>query len=269
MDLDGRTALITGGGSGLGRAIAERLARDGADTVILTLPAPAFGTEVKHFADSAEAGETAERVRALGRRAAVVEGDVASGPDLDRAVAAAQTFGGVDILVNNAATNARQRLLDHDEQTWRRVLDVNLTGAFLAIRACLSDMITRGFGRIVSIASTDAHQGAAGYAAYCASKHGLLGLSRSLAKEVDGLDITANTISPSWLNTPSARLHLRLAADERGVSVEQELAELTETLPQRRLIDVEEVAAVVSFLCGSEGRAIHGADVLVTAGAAR
>src|ERR1700754_921881 len=148
--LDGRVALVTGGASGLGRAIVERLAAAGADVVVLTLPRAAGPGEIKHFASPGEVEEVRVAVERLGRRFVAVEGDAAVPADVERVVAEADGLGGVDVLVNNAATNCHHPVAGHDVDAWRRVIDVNLIGPFLLMRACLSGMHARRFGRIIS-----------------------------------------------------------------------------------------------------------------------
>lgn len=235
--------------------------------MILTRPAPEVDGELRHFSGQEEVEALRAAIGALGGRLAVVEGDVASAQDIQRAVDAAVSLGGsVEILVNNAATDCLHPVIGHDETLWRRVVEVNLVGAFLAIRSVLPMMIERGFGRIISIASTAAHAGSAGYSAYCASKHGLLGLHRALVHEIRADDVTVNTISPSWIDTPSARLHIRCQADRAHTTYEEYLAGILREMPQQRLIRPDEVASLVAFLCGHEGTGIHGTDILLTGG---
>lgn len=265
--LEGFVALVTGGLSGLGLASAVRLARDGADIVVLTLAAPAVDGELKHFEEGG-ADQARRLIEGEGRRLLVVEGDAASRDDLERAADVSKELGGVDVLVNNAATNCYHTLVGHDEALWRRVLEVNLVGPALASQIFLPQMLERGFGRIVSVASTNAHIGSAGYTAYCASKHGLLGLTRALALEIAGSGVTANTVSPSFLDTPSSRMHLDRHAEMEGVTSEEMYARIVADLPQGRFIRPEEVAAAVSFLCGREAESVNGADLPVTGAAA-
>lgn len=269
--LAGRTALVTGGATGVGRAIVDRLAADGAGVVVLTLATPVVPDEVKHFAAAGALDRLRDAATAWSGGLRIVEGDAADPAAIDRAVLAAAELGPtpVDILVLNAATNTVHDVVDHPVETWQRVLDVNVTGPFLAIRACLPGMLARRRGRIVGIASTDAHAGAAGYAAYCASKHALLGLLRSVSQEVEGTDIGVVSVSPSWIDTPSARLHLARDAAARGISEDEAVAGLLATLPQRRLIPPEEVAEVIAFAVSDAGRSMHGSDISLTGGATR
>jgi 3-hydroxybutyrate dehydrogenase len=266
-ELEGRVALVTGGASGLGRAICLELAARGADIVILTLRKPKVSGEIKHFAGAAEAAELQAGIERLGRRFVQVEGDAADAADVDRAVSAAEAMGGVGILVNNAATNCYHVVEGHDVDAWRRVIDVDLLGPFLAIRACLPGMNARRYGRIVSIGSTNAHQGSSGYSAYCAAKHGLLGLHKAVALEVDARYVTLTTVSPGWVDTPSARLHMETVAADRGITTEAYLDAEIKRQPQQRIIAASEIAKVVAFVVGSDGRLIHDADIRATGGA--
>jgi NAD(P)-dependent dehydrogenase (short-subunit alcohol dehydrogenase family) len=260
-----RRVLITGGASGIGRAIATAFAERGAEVVILSPAELAHADEVKYFAGAVEASGFIEDLRARGFAMHLVEGDAAQSAAIERAVALADSLGGVDVLICNAATNTIHSLLDHDPELWRRIIDVNLIGPFLAIRACLPGMLARGFGRIVSILSVAAHDGLPGYSAYCASKHGLLGLHRAAAREVERADVTLATVSPGLVDTPSAHMHHELAACTRGIAYEQLLADALAESHQQRLIAPEEVADLVVYVCRC-GQSLHGADVPITAG---
>ncbi len=269
--LKGRAAVVTGGASGLGRAIALRLARAGADVCIMSLSRERVRLspgEVKYFAPVGEIEKTRGEVEAHGVRGIGLDGDVSLAPDVERMVrAAVDTFGRLDILINNAATNVVHTVLGHDDDAWRRVIDVNLTGPYLCARAALPHMVAGGWGRIVSIASTNAHIGSVSYSAYAASKHGLLGFNRSLALEVAEHRITANTVSPASIETPSAQMHFRKWAEEKGISVEEVREQFQSGYPQKRFIQPEEVADLVCYLCREEARAINGEDIRITTGA--
>jgi len=269
--LAGRAAAVTGGASGLGRAIALRLARAGADVCIMSLSRERVRLspgEVKYFAPVDEIEKAREEIEALGVRGIGLDGDVSLAPDVERMVrAAVDAFGRLDILINNAATNVVQTVLGHDDDAWRRVIDVNLTGPYLCARAALPHMVANRWGRIVSIASTNAHVGTASYSAYAASKHGLLGFNRSLALEVAGHRITANTVSPGAIETPSAQMHFRKWAEDAGVSYEAMRERYMSEYPQKRFIQPEEIADLVGYLCREEARAINGEDIRITTGA--
>src|SRR2546427_9696300 len=269
--LSRRVALITGGASGIGRAIALRLAQEGTDICILSLSrdrVQLLPGELKYFASSDELVETRRAIEAFGARALAIEGDVSVASAVARVVASTiEEFGRLDILVNNAATSCVQPVVGHNDESFHRVLEVNLFGAYLCAKAVLPHMISGGWGRIISIASTSAHVGAANYSAYTASKHGLLGFSRSLALEVAQHNITVNTISPGIVETPSAPLHMGKWAEQAGLSLDEMRQRWMNDYPQKRFILPEEIAALVSYLCKDEARAINGEDIRVTTGA--
>ncbi len=269
--LKGRTAVVTGGASGIGRAIALRMARAGADVCVLSLNRERVSLlpgELKYFASSSDLVETQKAVEALGSRCLAVEGDVSSAADAGRMVSAVmETLGRMDILVNNAATCCVQNVVDHDDTAFLRVLAVNLFGAYLCAKAALPHMIAGAWGRIISIASTSAHVGAAGYAAYTASKHGLLGFSRCLALELAGNNITVNTISPASVETPSTPLHVHRWAEQAGISDEEARERIRNEYPQKRFITPDEVADLACYLCRDEARGINGEDIRLTTGA--
>jgi NAD(P)-dependent dehydrogenase (short-subunit alcohol dehydrogenase family) len=158
-------------------------------------------------------------------------------------------------------------VLGHDDASFVRVIMVNLFGAYLCAKAVLPHMISGGWGRIVSIASTSAHVAAESYSAYTASKHALLGFSRCLALEVAQHNITVNTISPATVETPSTPLYMGRSAEQAGLTLEEMRKRWLKGYPQKRFVQPEEIAALVSYLCKDEARAINGEDIRVTTGA--
>ncbi len=269
--LQGRAAIVTGGASGLGRAIALRLAQEGADVCLMSLSQQRVRLapdEIKYFASVDEIQKTRREVEALGVRCVALDGDISAVADVEHMVrSTVESFGRLDILVNNAATDVVHTVLGHSDEAWMRVINVNLVGTYLCVRAALPAMIANGWGRIISIGSTNAHIGTASYSAYAASKHGLLGFNRSLAQEVAGHHITANTVSPGALETPSAEMHIRKWAEDAGVSYEAMRERYMSEYPQKRFIPPEEVADLVFYLCREEARAINGEDIRITTGA--
>ena len=269
--LEGRAAIVTGGASGLGRAIALGMAARGADVCIMSLSnrrVKRVAGEVKYFADVDEIDATRREIREMGVRCIGLDGDVSSPADAEDMVhRTVRTFGRLDVLVNNAATNVIHPILSHDNRAWRRVVDVNLFGPYLCARYALPHMIENGWGRFVSIGSTNSHIGTSKYSAYAASKHGLLGFSRSLALEVARHGITANTVSPAAIETPSGEMHLQRWAKDQGLSPEAMRREVMKSYPQGRFLRPEEIADLVVYLCREEARGINGEDIRVTTGA--
>lgn len=270
-NLKGRAAIVTGGASGLGRAIALALAQAGADVCIMSLSqerVQLVADEVKYFAPLSQIEETRQAIEALGVRCIGFDGDISAVADVERMVrVTVEHFGRLDILVNNAATDVVHPVLGHSDESWIRVIHVNLIGAYLCVRAALPHLITQSWGRIISIASTNAHVGTAEYSAYAASKHGLLGFNRSLALEVAEHNITANTISPGFVETPSAQMHVRKFAEKAGISFEEMRRRFMNEYPQKRFIPPEEIGDLVVYLCRDEARSINGEDIRITTGA--
>ena len=271
-ELSDRTALVTGGASGIGRSIALGLARCGANIALMSMSGDnprRLSAELKHFASDAELETTRKDICAHGSKCLTFEGDVASEEDVARMVQeTAEAFGGIDVLVNNAATNCVHPVHEHDNRAWKRVIDVNLYGAYLCARETLPFMLRAKWGRIISIASTNAHVGTPEYSAYAASKHGLLGFNRSLALEIAEHGVTANTISPGIVETPSGALHLGKWAERERITTTELRERFLESYPAKRFIAPEEIADLVCFLCDTRAAAINGEDIAITTGAA-
>lgn len=271
MTLLGRAAIVTGGASGLGRAIALHFARLGVNVCIMSLSRQRVrpvAAELKHFASLDEISQTKTEIEAAGVRCVALDGDISDPDDVRQMVAQTLTaFGRLDILVNNAATDVVHPVRDHPDEAFLRVIHVNLIGVFRCVREALPHLIAGGWGRIISIASTNAHLGTANYSAYCASKHGLLGFNRALALEVAAHNITANTISPGFVETPSALLHIERFAQQAGLSADEMRAQFLRAYPQNRFLDPDEIAALAAFLCTDAARGINGEDIKVTTGA--
>ena len=225
--------------------------------------------ELKHFASASELETTRTDICALGGQCLKFEGDVASEEDVARTVQeTARAFGGIDVLINNAATNCVHPVHEHDNQTWKRIIDVNLYGAYLCTREALPFMLRAKWGRIISIASTNAHVGTPEYSAYAASKHGLLGFNRSLALEIAEHGVTANTISPGIVETPSGALHLGKWAEREQIPTTELRERFEQNYPAKRFIAPREIADLVCFLCDTRAAAINGEDIAITTGAA-
>ena len=268
--LSGRVAWITGGASGIGRAVAEALAEAGADVAVGSLLTGTDPGALSYLPDESELRAVERAAQARGARTFAAGLDVRSTQSVsvfhERCVAA---LGPVDLLVNAAGIGGSEPVAAHREETWVATVDVNLTGAFRTIRACLPSMLERHFGRIVNIASTAASVGAPGFAAYCASKAGLLGLTRCVALEGAAGGVTCNTISPGQVDTASTRLSFETWRKETGIdmTLAQYKSSWETSLPQGRLIEAAEIGLVAAFLCRADAHGISGADVTV-AGAA-
>ncbi|WP_038684359.1 3-oxoacyl-[acyl-carrier-protein] reductase [Rubrobacter radiotolerans] len=240
----GRVALVTGGGRGIGRAVAVKLAEAGADVA------------VTYRSNDAEAEKTAAAVRKQGRKCELYKGDVASAEDVERIFASVKdSFGRLDILVNNAGITRDNLLMRMKEREFDEVIETNLKGAYLCTKAAIRPMIRARWGRIVNITSVVGISGNAGQANYAASKAGVIGLTKSVARELANRNITVNAVAPGYVET---ELTASLPDDVK----EQILAQT----PLGRFAHAEEVAASVAFLCGEEAGYITGQTLAVDGG---
>jgi 3-hydroxybutyrate dehydrogenase len=269
-EVTSRVAVITGGASGIGRAIALRLARAGCNVAVISLTRERVTlrpSEMKYFPPGEELLQVQAAVEALGQRCLAMDGDITVPADLEQLVQRTlEAFGRLDILVNCAATSCVHPVLEHPRETWQRVIDVNLVGAFNCVQAVLPHLLRNGWGRVINIGSTAASAGFPGYSAYCAAKHGLLGFTRALAAELASTTVTANMVSPATVETPSSPIFARYFAEQEGKSYEAKWQEMLQAYPQQRLITPEEVAELVYYLTRDEARAINGEDLRITMG---
>jgi len=243
-------AVITGAGGGIGAATADALSAQGARLTLI--------------------GRDLEKLR---RTAASIDGafcataDVSDAGQVRRALdQARERHGPIDILVNNAGVAPSAPFLKVDDAQWRRTLAVNLDGPFFCARDALPDMLAAGWGRIVNVASTAGLKGYAYVAAYCASKHALVGLTRALAQEVARRGVTVNAVCPGFTDTEITEQSISQIVDTTALDAEQARAALTAHNPQARLIAPAEAAAAIAWLCTQGASAVNGATISVSGG---
>lgn len=250
MQLKGRTALVTGGNSGIGLAIAQRLAREGADLVINGIEPAADGR--LHC----------ERLAtAHGVRAHYLQADLRDPAQIEHLIhQSRQSLGSLDILVNNAGIQHVSPIEQFPTDVWNAMLAVNLSAAFHTIRLALPGMRERGWGRIVSIASISGLRGRAGKSAYNATKHGLIGLTKTVALELAQTDVTCNAICPGWVRTALVQRQVDALAKQEGLDDESATRKLLGLRqPSGRFVTTEQVAALAAFLCSEEAQEVRGA----------
>ena len=254
MALRGRRALVTGGGLGIGKATALALARAGADVAVAART-------------RAEVDQVAEEARTLGVRAVALTADVGKGEDVKALFRSArETLGGIDILVNGAGIAPTAPFAKTPDDLWHSVLAVNLSGVFFATREALPEMAERGWGRIVNVASVAGKTAMPYIAAYSASKHGVLGLTKVAALEVATSGVTVNAVCPGYVDTPMVEAGIATIVAKTGQKAADIRRRLEEASPQKRMVSSEEVAALVVFLCGDEARGITGQGLNVDGG---
>ncbi|AVX30597.1 3-oxoacyl-[acyl-carrier-protein] reductase [Carboxydocella thermautotrophica] len=244
MVLENKVALVTGASRGIGRAIALAFAQAGADVVV-------------NYSGSADAAQAVvDEIKAMGRRARAVQADVSQPEQVENMVnQVLSDFGRIDILVNNAGITRDGLLLRMKREDWQRVIDINLTGVFLCTKAVLKPMMKQRSGRIINITSVIGLTGNAGQANYAAAKAGIIGFTKSVAREVGSRGITCNAIAPGFIQT-----------DMTGVLGEKVREELLAQIPLERLGQPEDVAAVALFLAGPAASYITGQVINVDGG---
>jgi NAD(P)-dependent dehydrogenase (short-subunit alcohol dehydrogenase family) len=254
VTLQGKTAVITGGGRGIGAAVARALAAEGAAVMVAARKA-------------AEVEAVADELRAAGARAEAEVCDVTAPSQVAAlAEAAAGRLGPVDILVNNAGVAPSAPLRSIRLPDWERTFAVNTTGTFLCTQTFVPGMVERGWGRVVNVASIAARAGAAYIAAYAASKHAVLGFTRSVAAELAPSGVTINAVCPGYVDTGMTEESVARIMAKTGLPREKAMAAILKMNPQGRLLEPEEVAYLVVCLCDPRARGVNGQALVLDGG---
>lgn len=246
MTLENKTAIVTGGSRGIGRAICLALAKEGANVVTC-------------YANGADAAnETVKLCEELGVKAKAVKADVASSEDVNNMIDMVKAeFGSIDILVNNAGITKDNLMLKMTEDDFAQVIDTNLKGAFLFTKGVSKIMLKQRAGKIINISSVVGVRGNAGQVNYSASKAGLIGMTKSVAKELASRGITCNAVAPGFIET-----------DMTAKLPEAVVEEMLKTVPMKSIGNVSDVANLVKFLASDEARYITGQVICVDGGMA-
>jgi 3-oxoacyl-[acyl-carrier protein] reductase len=244
MKLTGRTALVTGGSRGIGRAIALALAEEGADVA------------VNYVSSEGAAREVIAQIEKTGRRGILAQADVSDFPDTFRmAQNVTREFGHLDILVNNAGINSDKTFVKMDHASWRKVLSINLDGVFNCTKVFVDQMLKQNYGRVVNITSVIGQIGNFGQANYAASKAGVAAFTKSLAKELAGKGVTVNAVAPGFIETEMV-----------DAIPEKVKNRLLDQIPLKRFGSAEEVARAIVYIVSSDGDYITGAELSINGG---
>jgi 3-oxoacyl-[acyl-carrier protein] reductase len=244
MKLKGRTALVTGGSRGIGRAVALALAEEGADVAI------------NYVSSETAARDVAEHIKKMGRKAILAQADVSDYPDTFRmAQDVLRDFGHLDILVNNAGINSDKTFVKMDHASWRKVLGTNLDGVFNCTKVFIDQMLKQNYGRVVNMTSVIGQIGNFGQANYAASKAGVAAFTKSLAKELAGKGVTVNAVAPGFIET------------EMIANIPDKVkTKLLEQIPLKRFGTADEVGRCVVYLVSPDGDYITGSELSINGG---
>jgi len=244
MKLKGRTALVTGGSRGIGRAVALALAEEGADVA------------VNYVSSETAARDVVDTIKKIGRRAVLAQADVSDYPDTFRmAQEVLREFGHLDILVNNAGINSDTTFVKMNHAAWRKVLGTNLDGVFNCTKVFVDQMLNQSYGRVVNMTSVIGQIGNFGQANYAASKAGVAAFTKSLAKELAGRGVTVNAIAPGFIET-------EMVAQIPDKVKDRLLAQI----PLKRFGTAEEIARAVVYIVSSDGDYITGSELSINGG---
>lgn len=252
--LNDKIALITGGGTGIGKAIAEELAKNGAKV--------ALASRNENHVERAAA-----QLRASGLAVLALPMNVRRKQEIERAVEQiVSEWGALHILVNNAGISGLSMIDDADDSKWYDILDTNLNGMYLVTKAVVKHMPDHAGGRIINISSVLGKFGVPGYTAYCTTKHGMIGFTRALALEVVGRGITVNAICPGWVETEMANMGINETAALQGITPEQFKAQAVAAVPIKRFLEADEVANLVCYVASEQARGITGQAINICGG---
>lgn len=254
MDLVGRVALVTGGATGIGKAVAFAMAEEGARVVIAGRTAARLET-------------AAAELSSAGHAALPVPMDVTHKASVRDGIARIeQAYGGLDILVNNAGISGMTPVDEESDERWHAILETNLTGVYLVTKEAVRLLAAGGCGRIINMSSVLGKFGVPGYLAYCASKHGLVGLTKALALELVTRHITVNAVCPGWVDTDMARLGIEEIARTQGLTAEAFKEAALSSVPIGRFLAPEEVARLTVYLASDKAAGITGQALNICGG---
>src|SRR6266480_643649 len=252
--LSSRVALVTGGGSGIGRAIAFELAKNGAKVAIAARSVSRL--------ENAAAELTQHGFPVL-----AVPMDVRRKSEVEQALTTiVSQWGAVNILVNNAGISGLSLITDPDDGKWFDIVDTNLNGLYLVTKAVLRHMPDQSGGRVINISSVLGKFGVPGYTAYCATKHGMIGFTRALALEVVSRGITVNTVCPGWVDTEMATQGINQTAALQGITAQEFKAQAIAAVPIKRFLQADEVAALVCYIASDAAAGITGQAINICGG---